>query len=113
MPVTFAFFSGPLPWAILAVLTIAFLWVDLHFFARGREPSFREALLWSIGWLVVSLLAVIPVWLLEGGDDAVVYATVYLIARSPSLDTPTAASASPTASPTPAPRRARWRRRAV
>jgi tellurite resistance protein TerC len=62
------------------------LWLDLHFFARGREPSFREALIWSIGWLAVSLLAAIPVWLLEGSEDAVLYTTVYLIERSLSLD---------------------------
>jgi tellurite resistance protein TerC len=63
-----------------------FLWIDLHFFARGREPSFREALLWSIGWLALSLLAAIPVLLLEGSRDAVLYTTVYLIERSLSLD---------------------------
>ena len=70
----------------LVVALFVLLWIDLRFFARGREPSFREAVLWSIGWLVVSLLAAIPVWLLEGGDDAVVYTTVYLIERSLSLD---------------------------
>jgi tellurite resistance protein TerC len=70
----------------LIVGLFVLLWIDLHFFARGREPSFREALLWSIGWLVVSLLAAIPVLLLEGRDDAVVYTTVYLIERSLSLD---------------------------
>ncbi len=63
-----------------------FLWVDLHFFARGREPRFREAVWWSIGWLALSLLAAVPVWLLEGGEDAVLYTTVYLIERSLSLD---------------------------
>jgi tellurite resistance protein TerC len=63
-----------------------FLWIDLHFFARGREPSFREAAWWSVGWLALSLLAAIPVWLLEGGEDAVLYTTVYLIERSLSLD---------------------------
>jgi TerC family integral membrane protein len=70
----------------LIVGLFVLLWIDLHFFARGREPSFREALLWSIGWLIVSLLAAIPVLLLEGSDDAVVYTTVYLIERSLSLD---------------------------
>jgi tellurite resistance protein TerC len=63
-----------------------FLWLDLHFFARGREPSFKEAIWWSVGWLVLSLAAAIPVYLLEGGEDAVVYTTVYLIERSLSLD---------------------------
>jgi TerC family integral membrane protein len=75
--------------ALLAGLIVGlffFLWVDLHFFARGHEPSFREAVAWSIGWLALSLLAAVPVWLLEGSQDAVVYTTVYLIERSLSLD---------------------------
>jgi tellurite resistance protein TerC len=75
--------------ALLAGLIVAlflFLWIDLHFFARGRDPSFREAVVWSIGWLALSLLAAIPVWVLEGSEDAVLYTTVYLIERSLSLD---------------------------
>jgi tellurite resistance protein TerC len=86
MATTFAFFTGPWPWAVLAVLTVVFLWVDLHFFARGREPSFREGLWWSIGWLVVSLLAAVVVLVLSDSDDAVTYTTVYFIERSLSLD---------------------------
>ena len=53
MPSSLAFFTGPVPWLVLAVVTVVCLWVDLHFFARGREPSFREGVVWSIGWLVV------------------------------------------------------------
>jgi tellurite resistance protein TerC len=70
----------------LIVALFVFLWLDLHFFARGREPSFREAVIWSLGWLAVSLLAIIPVLLLEGSEDAVLYTTVYLIERTLSLD---------------------------
>jgi tellurite resistance protein TerC len=75
--------------ALLSGLLVAlflFLWLDLHFFARSREPSFREAVTWSIGWLALSLLAAIPVLVLEGTEDAVTYTTVYLIERSLSLD---------------------------
>src|SRR3954463_1812670 len=75
-----------LPWAILSVAVVAFLWIDLKLFARGREPSFREGALWSIGWLVLSLLAVLVIWPIRGGDDAVEYLTVYLVERSLSLD---------------------------
>ncbi len=75
-----------LPWAALAVALLFFLWLDLHFFARGREPNFKEAVWWSIGWLVLSLAAALVVWALEGGEDAVLYTTVYLIERSLSLD---------------------------
>jgi tellurite resistance protein TerC len=70
----------------LIVALFFFLWLDIHFFARGREPSFREAVIWSLGWLALSLLAIIPVLWLEGGEDAVLYTTVYLIERSLSLD---------------------------
>jgi tellurite resistance protein TerC len=70
----------------LIVALCFFLWLDLHFFARGREPSFKEAVWWSVGWLVLSLAAAIPVYFIEGSEDAVVYTTVYLIERSLSLD---------------------------
>jgi tellurite resistance protein TerC len=78
--------SGPLPWLILSVVVIALLWLDLHFFARGREPSFREGLIWSVGWLVLSLLVAVGFWLAGDSEDAVTYTTVYLIERSLSLD---------------------------
>jgi tellurite resistance protein TerC len=81
-----AFFHGPVPWLVLAAVTVCFLWVDLHFFARGREPSFREGVIWSIGWLVVSLLAAVVVLVLSDRDDAITYTTVYFIERSLSLD---------------------------
>ncbi len=74
------------PWVALIAALFVLLWVDLHFFARGREPSFREGAVWSIGWLVLSLLVVLPVFVLSGGEDAVLYTTVYLIERSLSLD---------------------------
>jgi len=74
------------PWAALVAALLVFLWLDLHFFARGREPDFREAAVWSVGWLVVSLAAALVVWAFEGGEDAVLYTTVYLIERSLSLD---------------------------
>jgi tellurite resistance protein TerC len=74
------------PWAALIAALVFFLWLDLHFFARGREPSFKEAAWWSVGWLVLSLLAAIPVLILEGSNDAITYTTVYLIERSLSLD---------------------------
>jgi tellurite resistance protein TerC len=77
---------GVAAWAALVIALIFFLWLDLHFFARGREPSFKEAAWWSVGWLALSLLAAIPVLILEGGEDAVTYTTVYLIERSLSLD---------------------------
>ncbi len=74
------------PWLAVVGALLFFLWLDLHFFARGREPSFREAVAWSVFWLVLSLAAAIPVWLFQGSDEAVIYTTVYFIERSLSLD---------------------------
>ena len=78
--------SGWLPWAALAVATLFFLWLDLHFFARGREPTVREGVVWSIGWLVLSLLAAFVVLAFDDADGAITYTTVYFIERSLSLD---------------------------
>jgi tellurite resistance protein TerC len=71
---------------VLIAALLVFLWIDLHFFARGREPSFREGVVWSIGWLVLSLLAGVVLLVAEGGTPATEYTTVYLIERSLSLD---------------------------
>ena len=75
-----------LPWAVLVALLFFFLWLDLHFFARGRDPSFREGAIWSIWWLAVSLLAAVVLLALDGSERALEYTTVYLIERSLSLD---------------------------
>lgn len=71
--------------SLVAVIVVASL-VDLKFFGRRGEPSFREAAWWSVGWVVVALLAALVVWADRGSEDAVLYTTVYLIERSLSLD---------------------------
>jgi tellurite resistance protein TerC len=78
--------SGLAELAAVGGLVILLLWIDLRLFARGREPTFREGLIWSAGWLGVSMLAAGVLWALEGEQDAVVFTTVYFIERSLSLD---------------------------
>ncbi len=75
-----------LPWAVLIGALFVFLWVDLRLFARGRQPRFREAAAWSIGWVVVAFAATGVMWLAAGPEDSLVYTTVYVIERSLSLD---------------------------
>ncbi len=74
------------PWAALVACLVLFLWIDLRLFARDREPSFREGVVWSIGWLAISLAAALVVLALGDAQAAVEYTTVYLIERSLSLD---------------------------
>ena len=81
-----AVIEGPGPIAALAAVIVALLLVDLLLFSRGREPTFRDGAVWSIGWLVLSLAVTIPVYLLDNSEGAVNYLTVYLIERSLSLD---------------------------
>jgi tellurite resistance protein TerC len=70
----------------LVVVLVALLAVDVRFFARGREATFRESLAWSLGWLVLGIAVTAVVLALNGGEDGVNYLTVYLIERSLSLD---------------------------
>ena len=81
-----AVLSGPVPWIVLAGVTVVLLLVDLKLFARGREPNFREGVVWSVGWLVLSLLAAVVLAVLDTTEDAITYTTVYFIERSLSLD---------------------------
>lgn len=69
------------------MVVVGLLWVDLRFFARDRDPGFREAVWWSTGWLALGLAMALVVYELTGlTEDAVTYTTVYLIERSLSLD---------------------------
>jgi TerC family integral membrane protein len=84
--VPFAVVESPLTLGVLVVVIVALLLVDLVFFARGRQPSFRESVAWSIGWLVLGLAMALPMWAVDNGDGAINYVTVYLIERTLSLD---------------------------
>jgi predicted MFS family arabinose efflux permease len=81
-----AVITGVGPIAAAAGVIVALLLVDLVLFARGREPTFREGVIWSIAWLVLSLLVAPLIAALGEGDVAVDYTTVYLIERTLSLD---------------------------
>jgi tellurite resistance protein TerC len=70
----------------LVAVLVVLLAVDVHFFARGREATFRESVIWSLGWLVLGLAVTGVVVALTGSGDGVNYLTVYLIERSLSLD---------------------------
>jgi tellurite resistance protein TerC len=70
----------------LVVVLVSLLAVDVRFFAYGREATFRESVMWSLGWLVLGLCVTFAVLAINGSEDAVNYLTVYLIERSLSLD---------------------------
>jgi hypothetical protein len=53
----------------LVVVLIVLLSLDLRFFARGREATFRESVIWSIGWLALGLSVTGVVLALNGSED--------------------------------------------
>jgi len=71
--------------ALGAALVVAVgLGVESRFFAPGRAPRQREAVAWSIGWLLLACL--VAVGLALAGGPAGEWTTVYVIERSLSLD---------------------------
>ena len=70
----------------LIAVVVGLLLADLLLFARGREPTFRESVVWSVGWLVLGVAVALPLIALDSPEGAVNYLTVYLIERSLSLD---------------------------
>jgi tellurite resistance protein TerC len=67
-----------------AAAVAAGLGLELRLFAPGRAPGRREAVVWSIGWLLLAVVGAIAVALT--GGPAGEWTTVYLIERSLSLD---------------------------
>lgn len=83
MPI-FAVIDSPAAIGGLVAIVVALLLVDLFIFPR--EATFRQAVVWSIGWFVLSLLVILPILALDDAEAGINYTTVYLIERTLSLD---------------------------
>ena len=67
-----------------AIAVVAGLGVELRLFASNRTPRRGEAVVWSIGWLLLAVAVAVGIALTDG--PAGEWSTVYLIERSLSLD---------------------------
>jgi tellurite resistance protein TerC len=76
----------PAMWALLAAIVVAMLVLDLVVFARGRAPTLRESVAWSVVWLVAALLFGVGFWASQGHDAGVQFFSGYLLERTLSLD---------------------------
>src|SRR3712207_2871301 len=92
--------SNPLMWSLFAVFVVVALLVD--FFALNRQGahrvSMREAGIWSLIWVVVSLVFVGWMWWYLGGtnpnpaaqslayDKAMEFVTGYLVEKALAVD---------------------------
>lgn len=74
-------------WSVFGIVVLVMLGLDLFLFHRqAHEIGRREALLWSVVWVLVSLVFCGGIWLAEGSEKAVMFLTGYLIEKSLSVD---------------------------
>lgn len=73
-------------WAATLALVVGLLALDLVAARRPHEVGFREAAIWSVGYLVVALVFGLALGLLGGWPAAGQYLAGYVVERSLSLD---------------------------
>jgi tellurite resistance protein TerC len=74
-------------WGIFNLFVIAMLALDLGVFHRKEhEVRIREALLWSVFWIALSLLFNLGIYFWQGPRPALEFLTRYLLEKSLSVD---------------------------
>jgi len=74
-------------WIAFAVFMVSALSLDLGVLHRKQHViHMREALVWSVIWIVVALIFNGGIWILLGGEKALLFLSAYLIERSLSID---------------------------
>lgn len=74
-------------WGIFLLLVLFMLALDLGVFHRkAHVPSFREATIWSIVWIVAALIFNGVVWVWLGHQKALEFFTGYLVEKALSAD---------------------------
>ncbi|MBF0123231.1 MAG: TerC/Alx family metal homeostasis membrane protein, partial [Candidatus Omnitrophica bacterium] len=76
-----------MPWVFFAVFVLAMLWLDFRLFSgREKEVSIKEALLWSLFWMILALGFNVGVYFFSSHERALNFLTGYLIERALSMD---------------------------
>ncbi len=74
-------------WIVFHVVVAGMLAVDLGVFQRDpHKLSMREAVAWSVVWIVAALLFNAGVWVLEGPQRGMEWLTAYLVEKALSVD---------------------------
>jgi TerC family integral membrane protein len=72
---------------IFSVCVLGFLALDLGVFhRRAHRISLREAVIWSVFWITLSLIFNLGLYLLRGPEPGLQFLTGYLLEKSLSLD---------------------------
>lgn len=72
---------------IFTIFIIGMLILDMRLFQRTAHfPSFREALFWSIFWILLALLFNVGIWIFQSNHKAIEFLTGYIVEKSLSVD---------------------------
>jgi tellurite resistance protein TerC len=78
--------GSPLLWAGFLLGVAVVLAVDLRISARDQTSTFKEAVWWSVFWIVLSVGFGFFVWFRYGGEQGLEYFAGYLLEKSLSVD---------------------------
>jgi len=78
--------GSPFLWAGFLVAVVVVLAVDLKISARDQSSTFKEAVWWSVFWIVLSVGFGFFVWFRYGGEQGLEYFAGYLLEKSLSVD---------------------------
>lgn len=79
--------SGTWPWIIFNVFVLLMLAIDLGIFHRqSKKVSFKEAISWSVVWIMLALVFNGWIYYSMGEKPAVEFLTGYLVEKSLSVD---------------------------
>jgi tellurite resistance protein TerC len=78
--------GSPFLWAGFLVGVVIVLAVDLKISARDQTSTFREAVWWSVFWIILSVGFGFFVWFRYGGEQGLEYFAGYLLEKSLSVD---------------------------
>lgn len=74
-------------WGIFGVFVLLMLFLDLGVFhRRAHEIRTKEAVIWSLVWVVFSGLATVGIWFFYGQEKGLQFLTAWIIEKSLSVD---------------------------
>lgn len=74
-------------WILFVIIIVGMLVLDLGFFNRkAHEVSIREAVNWSIVWIVISLIFAGVTYFTHGSSTSLQFLTAYVIEKTLSVD---------------------------
>lgn len=80
--------QGYSPWEVIPFLVIVFfaLWIDLYAHKKDEPVSLKNATIWSIVWVLVSLSFAAFIFKQHGSEKASLFLSGYLLEKSLSVD---------------------------